>query len=227
MFRCTAVLLLSCALVAAGLYLNYTVRSSRSPDAAVIALCDEWVSTWRITPEGVPHCPLAVGMRLLYNDTAIPLAAQVQTATPLFSRPPTVDLPSVELNHSYAFALLDLDFPYADNSSLRARTHYLVVNIPGGNSSLLPVSRGSTLFNYTAPCPLPHPGWHRYLAVVYDQHDVHNISLATLAARNISQVPPAKMDIATFLGLLVGQDIGNSLMGGTFFYSQYESLACG
>ena len=221
--RCVAVLLLVCALLAVGLYFNYTVRADRALEAERAALCEEWVSQYHITPDGVASCPLTTKMRLLFNDSAIPLASQVRTGTALTRRAPTVELPAVQVNHSYTFALLDIDFPSTDNSSLRAKTHFLVVNIPGGISPL-PLHRGDTLFNYSAPCPLPKPGWHRYVAVVYDQHAVNNVSLSS---RNISAVPPVLMNVQVFLSVLVGFDLGDSLLGGTFFYGQFESLTCG
>ena len=223
--RCSGILLLVSGLVAIGLYFNSTMHSDRSDgdDPARTAMCNEWVYQYHIIPDGVANCPLTTSMQLLYNHTVIPYASQVKTGTALTSRPPTVELPSVQVNHSYSFALLDVDFPYADNISLSCRTHYLVVNIPGGISPL-PLDRGDTLFNYTAPCPLPRPGWHRYLAVVYDQHAISNITLGT---HNITMVPPAMMRIQGFLSALVGFDLGESLLGGTFFYGQFESLTCG
>ena len=221
--RCGAILLLVCGLVAVGLYFNFAMRPDRSHDPDREALCDAWVNRYHITPDGVANCPITTKLRLLYNDTVVPLASQLKTGTVSTRRPPVIELPAVELNHSYAFALLDIDFPFADNSSLRSKTHYLVVNIPGGVSPL-PLHLGDTLFNYTAPCPLPRLGWHRYVAVLYDQHSVNNVSLA---ARNISQVPPAMMTIQPFLSALVGFDISDSLLGGTFFYGQFEALTCG
>ena len=199
------------------------MHSDRKHDAGTAALCDEWVNVYHITPDGVQNCPTSTSMQLMWNNTVIPLASSIKTGTALTRRPPTINLPSVEVNHSYAFALLDIDFPYVDNSSLRSKTHYLVVNIPGGVTPL-PLDRGETLFNYSAPCPLPRPGWHRYVAVVYDQHKVNNISLVS---RNVSRVPPAMMNIQSFLSLLVGVDLSDSLLGGTFFYGQFESLTCG
>ena len=218
--RCTAVIVLVLAVVGLGAYFNYTIHSDR---AELEALCDEWVNQYHLTPDAVSYCPLTSQMQLLYNDTAIPFASQLTTGTALTRRPPSIVLPSVQSGHWYAFALLDLDFPYTANTSLRAKTHHLVVNIPGGTSPL-PLHDGDTLFKYVAPCPLPKEGWHRYVAVVYDQHDVHN---ASLAARNISMVPPAMMDIQRFLSVLVGFDLSGSLEGGTFFFGQFETLTCG
>ena len=217
--RCAAIMLLVMGVAAVGCYFNFTKHADRAvDDDDRSAFCDEWVNQYHIIPDATTNCPITTKLRVIYNNTAVPFASQLDNSCSLLTYfPPTVELPAAltQPNHSYAFALLDVDFPTPTNASLRSRTHHLVVNIPGGQSPL-PLHRGDTLFNYTLPCP-PTAGWHRYVALVYDQGRVGNV---TLASRNVSGVPPVLMNIDAFLSLLVGADMTQTMEGGTFWYGQ-------
>lgn len=72
----------------------------------------------------------------------------------------------------------DPDAPSRAEPTFDQWLHWTVVNIPGKD-----LSKGNTLAEYVGSGPPPNTGLHRYVFLVYKQHDKHEFNEPILTNR--------------------------------------------
>ncbi len=122
-----------------------------------------------------------------------------------------------EEKSNYTVLCIDPDAPSRENPEYRYWLHHLVVNVPGGNKTgdHVDLTKGRTLATYQGPAPPKDTGLHRYIYLIYQQHELLEIAnLPSFDDKN-----RANFDLEAWLK---HYKKGAELVSGNFWQSKHE-----
>ncbi|GIY97488.1 OV-16 antigen [Caerostris extrusa] len=99
-----------------------------------------------------------------YKDRPVTCGNQLDLKTT--RNPPTVVDYEADETKYYTLIMFDPDAPYPQNSTLRSYRHWLIENIEGNF-----VNNGDVVTSYLRPTPPADSDSHRYIFLIYEQHD--------------------------------------------------------